>query len=92
VKLVEAVSITEGVAISTNIATDGTMTRMAQTMSGVAWIVDPDDHNKLALIGALGELVVEGPCIAQGYLHGEEKTSAAFIEAPSWARKAEFPN
>ncbi|KAH6724193.1 hypothetical protein BKA61DRAFT_727923 [Leptodontidium sp. MPI-SDFR-AT-0119] len=91
-KFVEAVGMTEGVAITTNIKTDGTMNRMAQTMSGVPWIVDPDDYNKLAPIGALGELMVEGPCLAQGYLHDEEKTNAAFIEAPLWARKGAYPN
>lgn len=91
-KFVEAVGMTEGVAITTNIKTDGTMNRMAQTMSGVPWIVDPDDHNKMVPIGALGELMVEGPCLAQGYLHDEEKTNAAFIEAPLWARKDVYPN
>jgi amino acid adenylation domain-containing protein len=92
VKLVEAIGMTEGVAIQTNIAKDGQMKRICQTLSGVPWIVDPDDYNKLAPIGALGELLVEGPCLAKGYLHDDEKTSMAFIEAPLWARKKEFPS
>lgn len=92
VKLVEAIGMTEGVAIQTNIKSDGRMTRGCQTLSGVPWIVDPDDHNKLAPIGALGELMVEGPCLAKGYLHDDGKTTAAFIEAPSWARRDLQPN
>jgi aryl carrier-like protein len=90
-KLVEAIGMTEGVAIQTNIGSGGKITRHNQTLSGVPWIVDPHDFNKLAPIGALGELMVEGPCLARGHLHDEEKTNAAFIEAPEWARKAEYP-
>lgn len=50
----------------------------------VVWLVDPDDHNKLMPIGAVGELLVEGPIVGQGYLGDPEKTAAAFIEDPPW--------
>jgi amino acid adenylation domain-containing protein len=49
------------------------------------WIVDMKDHNKLAPIGAIGELLLEGPLLARGYLKDEQKTRAAFIENPGWA-------
>ena len=52
--------------------------------AGVCWIVDPGDYNRLLPIGAVGELLVEGPVVAKGYLHDPEKTSAAFIENPRW--------
>lgn len=51
---------------------------------GVIWLVDPDDHNKLTPIGGVGELLVEGPIVGQGYLGDPEKTAAAFIEDPTW--------
>ncbi|KAJ5668857.1 hypothetical protein N7462_009927 [Penicillium macrosclerotiorum] len=51
---------------------------------GVIWLVDPDNHNKLMPIGAVGELLVEGPIVGQGYLGDPEKTAAAFIEDPEW--------
>ncbi|KAJ5102919.1 hypothetical protein N7532_003448 [Penicillium argentinense] len=51
---------------------------------GVIWLTDPDDHNKLVPIGAVGELLVEGPIVGQGYLGDPEKTAAAFIENPTW--------
>ncbi|KAJ5310531.1 uncharacterized protein N7443_002992 [Penicillium atrosanguineum] len=51
---------------------------------GVIWLVDPDDHNKLMPIGAVGELLVEGPIVGQGYLGDPEKTAASFIEDPTW--------
>lgn len=50
----------------------------------VIWLVDPADHNKLVPVGAVGELLVEGPVVGQGYLNDPEKTAAAFIEDPPW--------
>ena len=49
-----------------------------------AWIVDSKSHNRLAPIGCEGELLLEGPLLASGYLHDETKTAAAFIENPQW--------
>ncbi|KAF5020479.1 hypothetical protein F66182_7489 [Fusarium sp. NRRL 66182] len=50
----------------------------------VIWLVDPDDHNKLVPVGAVGELLVEGPIVGQGYLGDAEKTDAAFIHDPDF--------
>ena len=49
------------------------------------WIVDRDDHHKLAPVGCVGELVIEGRMVARGYLNDKTKTDAAFIEDPMWA-------
>jgi acyl-CoA synthetase (AMP-forming)/AMP-acid ligase II len=43
------------------------------------WIVDPEDLNCLTPIGGLGELLIEGPNVAQGYLD-KEHTKLSFIE------------
>ncbi|KAG5930352.1 NRPS protein, partial [Claviceps africana] len=50
----------------------------------ITWITEPRDHNILAPIGAIGELLLEGPLLGQGYLGDEEKTSSAFIHNPRW--------
>jgi amino acid adenylation domain-containing protein len=50
----------------------------------VIWLVDPSNHNVLSPIGAVGELLVEGPLVGQGYLNDAERTSASFIHDPSW--------
>jgi amino acid adenylation domain-containing protein/non-ribosomal peptide synthase protein (TIGR01720 family) len=50
----------------------------------VGWVVEPDNHHKLVPLGAIGELLVEGPILARGYLNDAKKTTEAFIEAPSW--------
>lgn len=50
----------------------------------VIWLVDPSDHNTLSPVGAVGELLVEGPLVGQGYLNDADKTAAAFINDPPW--------
>lgn len=49
-----------------------------------AWIVNPDDHNRLMPIGAIGELLLEGTSLFRGYIKNKEKTEKSLIEPPSW--------
>ncbi|OJZ79488.1 hypothetical protein ASPFODRAFT_213295, partial [Aspergillus luchuensis CBS 106.47] len=51
---------------------------------GVGWVVEPDNHHRLAPLGAIGELLVEGTILARGYLNDADKTAEAFIEPPIW--------
>ncbi|KAK0719022.1 hypothetical protein B0T21DRAFT_295973 [Apiosordaria backusii] len=53
-------------------------------VGGVGWIVDPEDHDRLAPVGSVGELLVEGPVVGLGYLGEAEKTAEVFIEDPAW--------
>ena len=48
------------------------------------WVVESSNHNLLTPIGCVGELVIEGPNVARGYINEPEKTKAAFIENPAW--------
>jgi fusarinine C synthase len=48
------------------------------------WVADANDHNSLMPVGAVGELLAEGPIVGQGYLNDPDKTAAAFIEDPPW--------
>ncbi|KAK5988791.1 Nonribosomal peptide synthase atnA [Cladobotryum mycophilum] len=48
------------------------------------WVVDVEDTNALAPIGTIGELWIEGPLVGNGYLNDSEKTSASFVEDPTW--------
>ncbi|KAH7086119.1 nonribosomal peptide synthetase 3 [Paraphoma chrysanthemicola] len=57
---------------------------IGRSMASVSWLVDPDDHNKLVPFGAIGELLIEGPILARGYLNDVSKTEAAFINNPAW--------
>ncbi|PWY88912.1 hypothetical protein BO70DRAFT_330553 [Aspergillus heteromorphus CBS 117.55] len=53
----------------------------------LSWLVDPNDHDRLVPIGSIGELIVEGPTLARGYLADPEKTEAVYIENPVWAQQ-----
>lgn len=52
----------------------------------VAWVVDPNDHDKLTPLGSIGELLVEGPILARGYLNDLERSTSSFISNPPWLR------
>ncbi|OKL60565.1 hypothetical protein UA08_03944 [Talaromyces atroroseus] len=48
------------------------------------WVTQPENPDKLAVIGALGELWLEGPLVGAGYFGDHEKTAATFVENPAW--------
>ncbi|KAJ4328811.1 hypothetical protein N0V84_000821 [Fusarium piperis] len=48
-------------------------------------LVVPDEPNKLAPVGAIGELVICGETVADGYLNKSEQTKRAFGANPPWA-------
>ncbi|CAN9149917.1 unnamed protein product [Alternaria alternata] len=56
------------------------------------WIVHPRNHDKLMPVGSVGELVIEGPTVARGYLNDEVKTAKAFINDPAWAKTISSSN
>ncbi|OJD32607.1 nonribosomal peptide protein [Diplodia corticola] len=53
------------------------------------WVVDPASASsprpRLVPVGAAGELWLEGPSLARGYLNADAKTAAAFVERPAFA-------
>ncbi|KAJ9487561.1 hypothetical protein VN97_g5749 [Penicillium thymicola] len=69
-------------------ATDTPRSCIGRATGGLSWLVDANDHDRLVPIGAVGELVIEGPTLARGYLADPEKTQAVYIENPEWARRS----
>ncbi|EUC31159.1 hypothetical protein COCCADRAFT_6918 [Bipolaris zeicola 26-R-13] len=63
----------------------GEATNIGKAIGCVAWVVDPENRNRLMPIGCKGELLLEGPILSRGYLNDAEKTQAAFITDPEWA-------
>lgn len=57
---------------------------IGKAFSGQTWIVDAVNPDKLALLGTIGELYIDGLTLARGYLNDTEQTSLAFIENPKW--------
>ncbi|KAJ5247694.1 hypothetical protein N7468_002677 [Penicillium chermesinum] len=53
--------------------------------SGAIWIVNPDSADQLMPVGAVGELLVEGPHISRGYLdHVSGKSENFLATPPQW--------
>jgi len=53
-------------------------------LSSCFWVVDPKNYNRLVPLGAPGELLIEGPLLARGYLNDIEKTNKSFIMDPDF--------
>lgn len=49
----------------------------------LAWIVNAADHNILQPVGAVGELLLEGPILSRGYLD-TEAMKGVYITNPKW--------
>lgn len=58
---------------------------MGEPVGCWAFIVDPQNHNRLLPLGAPGELLVCGPVVGAGYLGNVEATKQAFVSRPVWA-------
>jgi amino acid adenylation domain-containing protein/thioester reductase-like protein len=50
----------------------------------VCVLVDPNNHNRLVPIGAVGELLVAGSGLLREYIHDPVRTRAAIVDRPAW--------
>ncbi|KAJ5366479.1 hypothetical protein N7541_000420 [Penicillium brevicompactum] len=75
---------TVGCTINNSIPEGRLYTSIGQGVGGTTWIVNPSDQNQLMPIGVVGELLIEGPVVGDGYLNNPEKTAEVFIEDPEW--------
>ena len=55
-------------------------TNLGRPISSVFWVVDPTDSTQLVPIGCIGELLVQGPMLARGYLRADEAATTNWIE------------
>ena len=58
-------------------------------LGALMWITEMGNPDKLCAVGCAGELLIEGPIVARGYLKDKGKTDAAFISDPPWLPRAE---
>ncbi|KAK1624740.1 putative nonribosomal peptide synthase, partial [Colletotrichum phormii] len=63
---------------------DESPTTIGLSQNATSWIVDPQDHDRLAPIGCVGELLVQGYALSRGYLDDAEQTAKVFISNPAW--------
>ena len=59
--------------------------------NSICILVDPDDHDRLVPMGAIGELVVGGPGLLREYKNNLGRTDAAIIESPPWSLDMDTP-
>ena len=49
-----------------------------------AWVINPQNPQELVEDGEIGELLIQGPLVARGYLGDQAQTQAKFIGPPKW--------
>lgn len=64
---------------------------IGHVVGGLGWVTNPSDPARLVPIGAIGELLLEGPFLARGYLKQPDVNAASFIDQPSWRLRLPFP-
>ena len=67
-----------------NLGKTGKSTNIGQPISCAFWVVEATDPHRLVPVGCIGELLIEGPLLARGYLRPDEKNAAAFIDNVDW--------
>ncbi|KAF7563750.1 hypothetical protein G7046_g406 [Stylonectria norvegica] len=89
IKLFNAFGPTECSIITTlngPVKETGQESNIGATFNGMnLWVVDSSDYQRLVPVGSVGELLIEGPMLARGYLGNEEKTAAQFVTDPAWS-------
>ncbi|KAE8139875.1 hypothetical protein BDV38DRAFT_291144 [Aspergillus pseudotamarii] len=69
-------------SLSGDIALEGAMaSNIGRPIGCKAYIADPEDYRKLCPVGAIGELLIQGPILARGYLNDTIKTGQAFVKS-----------
>ncbi|TGJ83810.1 hypothetical protein E0Z10_g4940 [Xylaria hypoxylon] len=69
---------------SSELMSDSAANNIGRGLAAVLWVVSATNHDRLCPIGCIGELLIEGPVLARGYLSAEQ-TRLSFIENPRWA-------
>ncbi|KAJ4155409.1 hypothetical protein LMH87_000652 [Akanthomyces muscarius] len=65
---------------------------LGRAVGAHSWIVNPDDPNLLVPVGAIGELLIESPGIARGYLIAPLTEKTPFLErVPAWYASNKLP-
>ncbi|KAI1733939.1 peptide synthetase [Xylaria scruposa] len=74
------------VTINPDVSIRRDTTNIGRAFAGCAtWVTDVKNPNILCPIGAVGELLMEGPILAEGYLGLPSATESAFVTNVTWA-------
>ena len=64
--------------------TTTTHNHVGHSYGAKTWLVEPGRPDRLAAIGTIGELMVEGPTVSKEYFADAAKTTASYIQDPAW--------
>jgi amino acid adenylation domain-containing protein len=70
---------------NTELKVDTSANNIGRGLGVCLWITSTANHDRLAPVGCVGELLIEGPALARGYLNAEQ-TRTSFIENPTWGQ------
>ena len=76
--------------IAKDIKSSDAPTTIGRAVGSRAWIADPSDYQQLVPIGCSGEMLVEGPILAHGYINNSAQTDSVFVTSPDWATGRRF--
>lgn len=71
-------------SVFTRLQTPESASNIGRGVGVTPWICNPHNHNELMSIGAVGEMLLEGPLVTLGYYGQPERTAAVFIETPEF--------
>lgn len=71
-------------AANLRVSSDADPSNIGRSIGGTMWIVNPDIYRRLSAIGCVGEPVISGFILGQGYFGDKATTDAAFVPAPDW--------
>lgn len=72
-------------SVSKPLQSVGDLANIGFPMNVNFWVTDPQNPGRLCPPGAPGELLIEGPLLARGYLNDEAKTATAYVHDPEFA-------
>jgi non-ribosomal peptide synthetase component F len=58
-----------------------TPNEIGRAVGGRVWVVDPTNHDRLAPIGCVGEMHIEGRIVSREYLNMPEKTASRYARS-----------
>lgn len=90
VRLFNAYGVSESTgiaALASDIKPGSSLGNIGFGCGSTLWVAAIDQPDRLAPIGALGELVIEGPSVARGYLGDKERTEKQFKAKPDWNKR-----
>ena len=70
--------------VNSHVSSTSSPSNIGRAVGGRCFIANQHNSDELVPIGAIGELLVEGPILARGYLKEPAKTKQAFISNPKW--------